>query len=314
MTGKAPLPYPEDLQAAERMLALTPSQLPLAQQLVIAARHQVNILLMGEAGTGKSRLARILHDLSGAAANRFLTLSCALIGQDLVNEEPQKQAGALGGIALAESEATACSQSTLVLDEIDTLDLKQQTSLLGLLETSRQARASGTRIIALSKRLLNKEVENGRFRTDLYFHLSGLAFYLPALRERTGDILPLARDMIARASAQFGKDPCEISPEALEALRAYSWPGNIRQLENVLQQVVLLNAEPVLLLRHLPKSIQARRADLAEATERSTLYRVLAKHDYNYTRAARDLGISRVWLYKKLKKYGIVRKSKPLML
>jgi DNA-binding NtrC family response regulator len=314
MTG--PATDSSALQRAHRLLALTPSQLPLAEQLVVAGSYPVNILLTGEAGTGKSRIARFIHEVSGAPADRLVVLSCTGIVHKLLEDETRGPvARVFCGTTPAEPGAWGGGPGTLVLDEIDLLDAEQQAAILRLLEANAQARAGdtlGPRIIATSRRNLKKEAQCGRFRTDLYFHLSVLTFHLPPLRERTGDILPLARNIIARYSDQFRKPPGEISPEALQALEAYSWPGNIRELENALQQTVLLNAEPVVLLRHLPKAIQGRSADLGEATEQSKIYRVLGKHGYNYTRAAQELGISRVWLYKKLKKYGIVRQPRPL--
>jgi len=165
-------------------------------------------------------------------------------------------------------------------------------------------------------------VEQGKFRQDLYYRLNVMSFYLPPLRERVQDIAPLARGMAARFARKFNKELFAISPEAMAAMEAFPWPGNIRQLENVIQQAVLVGNGPELLWPHLPKLIQES-ADSSpgasqavretsslirsrEEVERVAIQRALASCNYTRARAASILGISRVTLYKKMRKYGLM--------
>ena len=165
-----------------------------------------------------------------------------------------------------------------------------------------------------------------KFRPDLYFRLNVMSFHLPPLRERVQDIAPLARGMAARFNRKFHKELFDISREAMAALESFPWPGNIRQLENVLQHAVLVSAGPELLLQHLPAARAGpRRGGLHQSNheghgtghgeslhhqrdviERNVIQRALANHGYSRARAADSLGISRVTLYKKMKKYGLM--------
>jgi DNA-binding NtrC family response regulator len=213
------------------------------------------------------------------------------------------------------------------LDEIETLGLEQQANLLRVVETREYEPVGGNRtqtctarVIAASNCNLEEAVEQGRFRQDLYYRLNVMSIYLPPLRDRVQDIGPLARGMAARFAQKFSKELFAISPEAMAALESYSWPGNIRQLENVVQQSVLMSSGPELLWRHLPKTIQdyiesGRKPSPAvkdslqqsrEDVERTAIQRALMNCGFTRARAASALGISRVTLYKKMKKYCLM--------
>jgi transcriptional regulator with PAS, ATPase and Fis domain len=174
--------------------------------------------------------------------------------------------------------------------------------------------------VAASNADLRQLVRWGEFRADLYYRLDVISFHLQPLRERVQDIAPLARDLVARYATQSGKGLLDLSPEALAVLEAYPWPGNLRELDNVIRQAVLLSRGPALLPRHLPEWVR-KPASVAEfsaaaagtslrgdreAMERGLIRRALADHGHSRARAAEELGISRVTLYKKMKKYGLV--------
>jgi DNA-binding NtrC family response regulator len=215
------------------------------------------------------------------------------------------------------------------LDEIDALPLEQQANLLRVVETgeyepvgSNETHKSQCRLIVASNRNLRAEVERGKFREDLYYRLNVMSFHLPPLRERLEDIEPLVRNMAARFCARFHKELFDISPEALSMLETYHWPGNVRELENAVQHAVLVSRGPVLLPEHLPDTVrqhaQSQRANgkhveardglsyNRELLERTIILRALSQHGFSRTRAAHELGISRVTLYKKMKKYGLL--------
>jgi DNA-binding NtrC family response regulator len=222
---------------------------------------------------------------------------------------------------------TAVGSGTLFLDEIDTLTLEQQMALLRVIETgefepvgSNETQYSTARLIVASNLSLEEEVQQRRFRQDLYYRLNVMSFHLPPLRLRPQDIAPLVRSMVARFSRKFHKELFDIRPELLAALESFTWPGNIRQLENAVQHAVLVSAGRELSLEHLPPLTSRGRTStniLVSATPDSLQHsRELLEHDliqralmssaYNLSRAADALGISRVTLHKKMKKYTVL--------
>jgi DNA-binding NtrC family response regulator len=313
----------------QRLLSQTPSLAALAEPLALAATHDMIVLLTGETGTGKTYLARLIHECSPRRQHRLLAIPCGALVANLVESELFGHVkGAFTGADHDKlGKFQAAGEGTVLLDEIETLGLDQQSNLLRVIETgeyepvgSNQTYMCTARIIAASNCNLEEAVERGKFRQDLYYRLNVMSFYLPPLRERVQDIGPLVRTMASKFAQKFGKELFAISPEAMAALEAFPWPGNIRQLENVIQQAVLMSQGPELLWPHLPKLIQENAegghvgngvlkdslAQNREEVERSTIQRALMKHGYTRSHAASALGISRVTLYKKMKKYGLM--------
>ena len=306
----------------------TPSLAALADQLATAAAHDVPVLIEGESGSGKSYLARLIHDNSGRVAHRFVAVNCGALSGAALAAELFGQAGATEGDQLGKLAAAA--GGTLLLDEIDALSPDLQAALLRVLETGEYEPLGGTaavpcraRVVAATNANLAEAVERGTFRRDLYYRLNVLAFQVPSLRSRPQDVGPLVRSLVARYGTRFGKPLYAIAPDALRALEQFPWPGNIRQLENVVQQAVLTAAGDLLAEEHLPSMVQAKPAGRAalsgstpnllahnrETTERAVIVRALEKVSYSRTRAAELLGVSRVTLYKKMKKYGLLTKT-----
>jgi len=307
------------------------------EQLALVAVHDVPVLLTGESGTGKSYLARLIHHCSPRKEHRFLTVSCGAISANLVQSElfGHAQGAFTGADRPKVGKFEAAGKGTLFLDEIDSLGLGEQAGLLRVIETgkyepvgSNETRVSRARLIVASNWDLEKAVKAGKFRGDLYYRLHVMAFHLPPLRERLQDIDPLVLEMIERFAGRFHKSLHAISPKALAALKAFPWPGNIRQLENVLQQAVLVSNGPELKQEDLPEPVQHCQSvkDAAghgnsttllhnrEVAERHLIQRALANNDFSRIRAAKALGISRVTLYKKMKKHGLIEERRFLPL
>ena len=249
----------------KKLATLTPSLAPLAPSLALAATHDVTVLVTGETGSGKTYLARLIHDHSPRRAERFLVVPCGALSCTLIESELFGHAkGAFTGADQAKAgKFAAAGTGTLLLDEIDTLGLEQQAKLLRVIETGEYEPVGSNRTLACRARLmaasnidLQGAVARGRFRQDLYYRLDVMGFHLPPLRERPQDIGPLAGDLLRRFSSQFHKDLATIHPEALAALEAYAWPGNLRQLQNVIQLAILTGNGPELLRAHLPQPVR----------------------------------------------------------
>jgi two-component system, NtrC family, response regulator HydG len=317
---------------SRRLLSLTPSLLPLVDRIALGASHDVTVLINGETGTGKTYLARLMHDYSPRREQRFMAIPCGAISANLIESEFFGHAkGAFTGADRAKiGKFAAVGEGTLLLDEIDTLALEQQATLLRVIETgefepvgSTETERCKARLIVASNIDLEKAVALGKFRADLYFRLNVMSFHLPPLRERISDIEPLSRGMAVRFSRKFGRELFDIHPDALASLESFAWPGNLRQLENVVQHAVLMANGAELLNKHLPTIVQETSLPLMEdlpmhgdslheqrdIAERGVIHRALVSTGFNRTRAADSLGISRVTLYKKMKKYGLLKES-----
>jgi two-component system response regulator HydG len=317
----------------------SPPQMSLLREQVLrVAPQDTTILLTGETGTGKTRLARLIHELSPRRHEPFLVVDCGALSPSLI--ESEMFGHVRGAFTGADRERVgkfaAAAKGTLLLDEINSLPLPLQCKLLRVVEDrvfepvgSNRPQPLHARVIAVSNALLEQEIGAGRFRADLYFRLNVVGFYLPPLRSRRTSIVPLCQKFFAEFAAANRPDVQGISPEALLVLQEYDWPGNVRELRNVLERAVALCPGPIIELSDLPETIRlkvtlpegaaALRPDLsaehmgltlAQSKELAEIERIkeaLAKHKNNRLRAASELGISRMGLYKKLHKYGLVK-------
>lgn len=327
-----PFRDPSDETTLDRLrrilAATTPSLAALADQLATAAAHDVPVLIEGEPGSGKTHLAKLIHDGSARAAHRFVTVNCGALSGATLSAELFGQAGVTEGDYLGKFAAAA--GGTLLLDEVDALGPDLQAALLRVLEAGEYEPVGGTvaqpcraRVVATTNGNLAEAAERGTFRRDLYYRLNVLALQAPPLRSRPQDVGPLVRGLVARYGTRFGKPLYAVAPDALRALEQFPWPGNVRQLENVVQQAVLTSTGETLTAEHLPSMIQVKPAGRSaplsaspnllahnrETTERAVIVRALEKVSNSRTRAAELLGVSRVTLYKKMKKYGLLTKT-----
>jgi DNA-binding NtrC family response regulator len=309
----------------------TPELFGLVQQLVQMAVHDVTLLLVGETGTGKTTIARLVHELSPRCDEMFLTVACGALPPELIESE---LFGHVKGAFTSADRTKAgkfeiASQGTILLDEIDVLEPAQQAKLLRVIESgefepvgSNETKRTRARLIVASNVELRELMESERFRSDLYYRLNVLEFHLPPLRQRPLDIVPLALGFIEDFCLEHNIAIRRICPEFLDTLKGYDWPGNIRELRNHIRRAVLycrgneltpLDLAPVIVRAahesKLQNSATPRSSTLSEKvaySEREILEKALAANGHKRTTTARSLGISRVGLYKKMKKYGMI--------
>lgn len=276
------------------------------RQIPNLARCDVSVLIGGETGTGKEMIARAIHHLSSRSEKSFIAVNCGALPDDLVeNELFGHQEGAFTG---ASSSAFGliheADGGTIFLDEIDALPLKSQVKLLRFLQEkeyrplgSNKTCKSDARVLAASNANFEEIVRTGRFRSDLYYRLNVVPMRLPALRDRKEDIPRLARHILAKSALAFKKASQGFSPAAMQKLMFYNWPGNIRELENVIERAVILSGQPVIGSEdiRLPASAQlednasfkALKAKAIADFERNYVQELLLDHGGNITQAAK---------------------------
>jgi DNA-binding NtrC family response regulator len=285
---------------------------------------RVTVLLVGETGTGKERIARCIHYQGPRQEGRFVAVNCGALSEGLLESElfGHKKGAFTGATEDKEGLFEAADQGTLFLDEVGETSPALQVKLLRVLQEGEftrvgetQPRRTQARVVAATNRDLEAEVREGRFREDLYYRLSVFPIHLPPLRARREDIPLLAAHFAEKHAAALGRPAPAFSPEALEILTAYSWPGNVRELENEIERaLVLLPAGGTISLEVLSGKISGqvfptkRTGALRErvaAVERQAIQEALTKHKGNKSRMAAELGLSRWTLSEKMKEYGL---------
>lgn len=284
----------------------------------------VSVLILGESGTGKELVAKAIHRLSPRSENRFIAFNCGSFSEDLMASElfGHERGAFTGAIKDKAGLLEVGDGGTIFLDEIGDMPFTMQVKLLRVIQEREFLRVGGTdpipvdtRFIAATHRDLEKDVEEGSFRQDLFYRLNVITIHLPPLIERDGDIPLLAYHFLAEKSQSMNKEITEIEKIALDLLTMYDWPGNVRELENVIERAVALARGPAILAEDLPDyirnlSIETYRSHpsaiptLAEQ-EKHYVKWVLNKAEGNKTKAAKIMGIDRVSLWRKVKRFGL---------
>jgi transcriptional regulator with PAS, ATPase and Fis domain len=338
-TRRAPLIRPETLRdedvSAATYAAPDQAMLRIQQLAERAAKGTINVLIMGETGVGKELLAETVHRLSPRRAGPYVCLNCAALSETLLESELfGHERGAFTGAVQAKPGLMETAHGgTLFMDEVGELPLPTQAKLLRVLETREVARLGSVkprkidvRFLAATNRNLEAEIERGAFRSDLYFRLNGITLTIPPLRARTGEIRRLAETFVAQICRELGRPEPAIPARVLAILETYPWPGNIRELKNVMERAVLLCAGPVIDVDHLPMDkLGASQSNpgLASAEtgptsaaptndERQRIIEALAACAGNQSRAAKMLGIPRRTFVARLDQYKIPRPKKPV--
>ncbi|MBI4541801.1 MAG: sigma-54-dependent Fis family transcriptional regulator [Gemmatimonadetes bacterium] len=306
-------------------LGRSPQMRELAHRIELLAAGDTTVLLLGETGTGKGWVAQLMHRLSARSAAPFVEVNCGGLTATFLDSElfGHERGAFTDAKAQKRGLFEIAHTGTLFLDEVGDLAPELQPKLLKVLEDRRFRRLGGTkelevdvRVLAATNHQLEDEVRAGKFREDLYYRLAILPLRLPPLRERAPtEVADLTLTLLLELRRRMGRGPARLAPDALGLRVRCPWPGNIRELRNVLERALILagNAEE-LRPEHLPADLFDRGAgpgELADPTlaleeiERRHIGRALAHHGGNRSRAARSLGISRATLYEKIRKYGI---------
>ena len=308
----------------EKMVGGSPKMNDIYRQIRQAASTEMPVLLTGETGTGKDLVARAIHQLSPRSKHAFQPIHLGALPPELVAGElfGYERGAFTGATQSHRGFFEKAAGGTIFLDEIATINEKVQISLLRLLETHTLERLGGTRTIATNARIvaatnenLTEAVEQGRFREDLFFRLDIFQIFLPPVRDRGGDVVLLVNHFLKQFSDDYQRDIVGISPECILALESYGWPGNVREIKNVIHRAVLNSTGGVLLPKHLPERLQKAHKQLPEISlpmgstlkeaERIMIMRTLSWTRNNRRRTASILGISRRTLYNKLEIYGL---------
>lgn len=290
------------------------------------AGTNATVLLLGETGTGKELSARRLHRLSPRSSGAFVAINCAALPETLLESELfGHEAGAFTGATTTKlGRFELADGGTLFLDEIGDISQSTQIKLLRVLQEREFVRVGGVatiscdvRIIAATNRDLKAAMDEGDFREDLYYRLNVFPVHLPPVRERDADIAKLVNHFIERSAREVNRPPIEVTDAAMELLCAYPWPGNIRELRNVMERAVLLCDGDELTPEQLPREIlgadesaatdEEPQATALESYERAMIVKALEENAWNQTRTAESLGIPRDNLRYRLKKYDIKR-------
>ncbi len=314
---------------AAEMIGSGPAMQKLLELVRRTAPTEGRVLLTGENGTGKELVARALHDQSRRRDGPFVKLNCAAVPADLIESElfGHEKGAFTGAVAARRGKFELADRGTLLLDEVGDMPPAMQAKVLRVLQEGELERVGGhatvrcdVRVLAATNKDLSAEIAAGRFREDLYYRLAVVPIHVPPLRERREDVPELAARFLAEACARNGRRPMALTREAVATLQAHDYPGNVRELKNLVERIAILcdgpevGAEAVAAILPGARRPRAERyregvplRDLLEEAEREIVLAALERHGDHVSDAARALGLERSHLYKKMRALGIRR-------
>ncbi len=300
----------------EGIIAKSPKMLKIFELIRIVAPTNATVLITGETGTGKEVVARAVHHQSKRRSKPFIATSCAALPESLLESElfGHEKGSFTGAVERKKGKFEAADKGTLFLDEIGEINANTQVHLLRALEEKKITRIGSNeeidvdvRIIIATNKDLRSMVLEGQFREDLYYRLKVVTINLPALKDRKEDILPLAEHFLKKYAEENDKDVINLSPEVIEFMLNYSWLGNVRELENMIEHGVILSTSNAITMAEFPQDIihpTSTEEKTIEAVTKAHILNVLEETKGNISEAAKILGIQRMTLYNKLKKYN----------
>ena len=302
------------------IIASSPEMLKVCRTVEKVAPSDITTLLLGASGTGKEVIAKALHELSPRSGQRMVAINCAAIPDNLLESElfGYEKGAFTGATKQTPGKIEYAHGGTLFLDEIGDLPLELQAKLLRFLQERVIERVGGRKEIPLDVRIicathqdLTQHIQDGRFREDLYYRISEITIQLPTVKERTGDVLLLAKSFLNRFNNELGKSMRGFDRQAVAAIESYDWPGNVRELESRIKRAIIMADNNHITLEDLELSPSEEEAmpfnlrQVRESSERRAIQRALLNTDDNISEAAKLLGVTRPTLYNFLEKYNI---------
>jgi two-component system response regulator AtoC len=329
----------ENRYISDEIVGNSPKMQEVFKQIGKVAESDATVLIRGESGTGKELVAKAIHHHSNRKNKPFIVVNCAAIPETLLESElfGHEKGAFTDAYARRIGKFEQAQDGTIFLDEIGDMSLNLQAKLLRILQEKTFSRVGGNetivsnaRVLAATNRNLEKLVETGEFREDLFYRLNVVTIWLPPLRERKEDIPLLVDYFVAKYAEKYKKDVRGVSKEVLELFLDYDWPGNVRELENAVARGVIVTSAPLILIEDLPQTLRDKtkqeRQDevkvegqleeenlnlpkLIEKIEKEAIIKALEKAEGNKTKAAQILGISRKSLFNKLRYYNLIKEE-----
>jgi len=300
------------------IIGQSPNMAEVYELVRTVAPTDATVLVRGESGTGKELVARAIHAHSRRRYFPIVAVNCGALAEGILESElfGHERGAFTGAHYRRKGKLEMADGGTLFLDEIGNIAMKTQMDLLRVLETKAFTRLGGNevvhtdfRVICATNRNLEAAVASGDFREELYYRINVFTIHVPPLRERKSDIPLLVDHFVNRLALSMGKPVHEVSPEALDLVMRHNWPGNVRELENAVERAMVVGRAPRLEVAdfslRLGNGSETASSDALEEMERVHIREVLERHDWNITHAAGALGINRVTLYSKIRKYGL---------
>jgi two-component system nitrogen regulation response regulator NtrX len=312
----------ENLIKKYRLIGSSSKIALLKGQIEMAAQSNSRVLILGESGSGKELVARLLHENSKRSSKPFIELNCAAIPQELIESElfGHEKGSFTGAFEKKKGKFELADEGTLFLDEVGDMSLSTQSKVLRVIETQEFQRVGGSRNIKVDVRVISatnknliEEVRKGNFREDLLYRLNVIPILIPPLRNRKDDIPELIEHFLDYFATEYGQRPKKITSEALKILEAYDWPGNIRELRNVIERLVIMTPSDIITPKNLVIGEQARSDYFAFKTlreardlfEKDFITKKLGENNWNISKTAESLDIERSNLHRKIKAYDI---------
>jgi two-component system nitrogen regulation response regulator NtrX len=310
--------------AADEMVGKSRVLEQIRGEIAKVAKTDAKVLITGESGAGKELIARAIHRQSARARGPFEKLNCAALPKDLVESElfGYEKGAFTGAMQMKRGRLEAADLGTLFLDEVGDMSLDTQAKFLRAIETGEIERLGSTktisvdaRIVAATNKDLNEEIKEGRFREDLFYRLNVVPIHIPPLRARREDIPLLVQHFADRIGAEHGRGRRAITPEAMKLLGEYSWPGNIRELKNLIERLLIMTDADSIGPGDVEDSLPPDTGDgppseikaARDKAERDAIHGMLRECQWNVSEAARRLGMDRGYLHRKIKRYGLAR-------
>ena len=304
------------LENVEDLIGKSESIKRVLRDIESVAQSNSSVVITGESGTGKELVARAIHSNSPRRYFPLVSVHCGALTESLLESElfGHEKGAFTGAMYNRKGRFEMADNGTIFLDEIATISTKMQIDLLRVLESKKFVRVGGNkeissdfRVICATNRDLKSMVENGTFREDLYYRLNVVNINVPPLRERIEDIPLLVEYFIRKYCTSMNRQPVTIDPAALKRLEEFSFPGNVRELENMIERAIVIGNGRKITLKDLPleKSIISNSVESLDELERLHILQILNKYNWNISRTAKALKVDRVTLYNKISKYGL---------